>query len=137
MLLAHRESLPLPIDPKVSEQSVTKCTINISDNGWSREIEVEADADGLYLEGPTIPWAWILKAHQEIQARFPEPAPTDERLATLERRVSLLFLLKFEGSKTSLDENLKRIENCDLDALVAKFKSELALIRQETAHADH
>lgn len=44
-----------------------KYEIHITDGEWGRDITVEADEDGLYLEGGTIPWKWIDSARQTVR----------------------------------------------------------------------
>jgi len=43
--------------------------INIADGEWGRELEVVADEDGIYLEGGTIYWEWILRQVYEASKK--------------------------------------------------------------------
>ena len=41
--------------------------IHITDGEFGRDIEVEADADGLNVDGGIIPWEWILSSRDKVQ----------------------------------------------------------------------
>ena len=49
-----------------AEISDTQYILTVVDGRFGHEEEVDADENGLYIEGGTIPWEWILKAHMAI-----------------------------------------------------------------------
>lgn len=67
-----------------SDRTALRMVRAIPDGDYNREVEIEARADGLWIdEYITVPWEWILQAASVLHVHK-MPQETDQRRCSLE-----------------------------------------------------